>query len=315
MKSLQEQVMKTSNVSGNIFDIKRFATHDGHGIRTTVFLKGCPLKCVWCQNPEGIKLERQVLYFRNKCIKCGTCVKNAKCGGVEMKKNEIILHREIKEDWNQLIYLCPTNALQFDSKEYTLNEVMNEIKKDQVFYRDTGGVTLSGGEPFYQYEFLYEMLKQCKEGNIHTALETTLATSIEQLESVLPYLDQIYVDIKIMNNEQHKKYVGATNKHILENIKFLLSSEYRDKVIIRTPLIPNITTSHKNIERIVEFLVSIYPDVKYELLNYNPLAQAKYNYIDEEYCYKDNPKQYSQEKMNEFYDLVRENGIHNLVID
>lgn len=315
MKSLQGQVMKTSNMSGNIFDIKRFATHDGHGIRTTVFLKGCPLKCVWCQNPEGIKLERQVLYFRNKCIKCGTCVKNAKHGGVKMENEEIILNRKAKENWDNLIYLCPTNALQFDSREYTVNEVMKEIDKDKIFYRDTGGVTLSGGEPFYQYKFLYQVLKRCKEEAIHTAIETTLATSLEYVKSVLPYLDQIYVDIKIMNSEQHKKYVGSANKQILENIKYLLSSEHKDKVIVRTPLIPNLTASHKNIEEIVKFLVSIYPDVKYELLNYNPLAQAKYSYIDEEYCFEDNPKQYSQEKMNEFYDLARQSGIHNLIID
>lgn len=307
--------MKTSNIKGNIFDIKRFATHDGHGIRTTVFLKGCPLKCVWCQNPEGIKLERQVLHFRNKCIKCGICVKNAKDSGVEMSNHGIILHREANEDWDKLVYLCPTNALQFDSKEYSVDALMHEIDKDRIFYRDTGGVTFSGGEPFYQFEFLYEALKQCKEENIHTAIETTLSTSSERMIEVLPYLDQIYVDIKIMKDENHKQFVGASNKQILTNIKYLLTSEYKDKVIIRTPLIPGITASKENIEAIVKYIIQLYPEVKYELLNYNPLAQAKYDYIDEKYYFKENPKQYSQDKMNEFYNLVVMSGLKNLIID
>ena len=307
--------MKTFNIKGTIFDIKRFATHDGQGIRTTLFLKGCPLKCVWCQNPEGIKVERQVLYFRNKCIKCGICKQNSKANGVEIRNSGVILHRDRSEDWQHLVNLCPSNALQFDSKEYSVAEAMKEIVKDKIFFRDKGGVTFSGGEPFYQFEFLYTILKKCKEENIHTAIETTLATSLEQMIALLPYLNQIYVDIKIMNIKEHQKFVGSSNQQILNNIKYLLTSEYKSNVIIRTPLIPNITTDKKNIEAIIKYLIQLYPEVKYELLNYNPLAQAKYEYIDEHYYFKENPKQYTQDEMNEFYNFVQGLGIKNLIID
>jgi len=307
--------MMESKVTGNVFDIKRFALHDGDGIRTTIFLKGCPLKCVWCQNPEGIRLKRQVLYFSNKCIKCGICVKHAVNDGVMMKEKQIILNRNRKEDWDKIIYECPTSALRFDSKGYSVDEIMQEVYSDKVFYKDNGGITLSGGEPFYQYDFLYAILKRCKQEGFHTAIETTLQTSFDNLKRVLPFLDLIYVDVKLMDDQKHKQYVGATNKQILSNIEYLLTSQYNDKVIVRTPLIPNYTAYKENIERISKFLVQLYPDVKYELLNYNPLAQAKYHYIDETYCFKKNPKQYTRQEMDTFYMLVKASGLNKVIID
>ena len=142
--------MTTSKL--RVFDIKRFSTHDGIGIRTTVFLKGCPLRCKWCQNPEGLLPTAQVLYMENKCIHCLSCLNTSKKQGIEVKDRKICLHREKKEDWNAIVDACPTRALQFDSKEYTIEQLVTEIKKDEAFFKREGGVTVSGGEPFLQPE-------------------------------------------------------------------------------------------------------------------------------------------------------------------
>ena len=171
MKSLKEQPMKASKAL--VFDIKRFAVHDGHGLRTTVFFKGCPLRCRWCQNPEGLETTRQVLYFKTKCIHCRYC----------QQFNEHIDYRdrpyfkENQNDFTDVIKACPSGAIQYDSKEYDLDDLLSKIKEDEVFYKHGGGVTFSGGEPFMQGNFLIEILKRCKEEKIHTAIETSFYTS------------------------------------------------------------------------------------------------------------------------------------------
>lgn len=313
MKLSQGQVMTTSK--GYIFDIKRFATHDGKGIRTTVFFKGCPLRCKWCQNPEGLSYLPQVLYMESKCMHCLSCVHASKQGGVKCVNDKICISRNIKEDWDAICDVCPTLALSMDAKEYTVEKCVHEILKDEIFFKREGGVTFSGGEPFLQSDILIDLLKACKEKGIHTAIETSLYTDLENVQKALPYLDQIYCDCKLYDENLHKQYTGVSNEKILKNIAYLLQSNKKAHVIVRTPLIPTMTASFENISSISEFLVSCYEDVHYEILNYNPLAQSKYAYLDMEYCFKENPKMYSSEKMQEFYDCAKQNGIKNLVID
>ena len=315
MKLLQEQVMETSKMKGNIFDIRRFSTHDGDGIRTTVFLKGCPLSCVWCQNPEGISVKQRPLYFENRCIHCGTCVANCKSGGFKMENNQIILNPSAKEDWKKLIYPCPTGAIEMDSRTSTVEDIMTEIRRDKVFYNHGGGVTLSGGEPLLQWEFAREILKQCQEEGIHTAIETAVFVKSEVVKAVIPYLDMAFSDLKLIDNEEHKKYVGVSNELIKKNIEILLTCEIRDRVIIRTPMIPGITTSKENIQGIAAFISDIYEEVSYEILNYNPLAEAKYHLVDMEYCFEENPKLYSKEQMHQFGQWAREAGVKNVIIE
>lgn len=300
---------------GLIFDIKRFATHDGAGIRTTVFFKGCPLRCKWCQNPEGLNASPQVLYMENKCMHCLGCVHACKNQGITVKNGRLSIHRNQKENWQDIVDVCPTLALSLDSQYYTVQECMQEILKDEAFFKREGGVTFSGGEPFLQVDFLEAILKGCKEHNIHTAIETSLFTSKENVQRVLPYLDQIYCDCKLYDCELHEKYTGVKNTQILENISFLLHSNKRDSVIVRTPLIPTMSATKENIESISSYLVLQYENVHYEILNYNPLAQAKYNYLDMEYCFKDNPKLYTQKEMDGFYQIAKNKGIKNLVIE
>lgn len=300
---------------GKVFDIRRFSTHDGDGIRTTVFLKGCPLSCVWCQNPEGISPARRPLYFENRCIHCGTCRKKSTAGGIQIEDGRIHLEPAAAENWEEIIDWCPAGALEMDSKEMTVEEVMKEIRKDKVFYRYGGGVTLSGGEPLLQWEFALELLKQCKKEGIHTAIETSLYVKQEVLREVLPYLDRIFADFKLENEEFHKKYTGVSNEKIRDNLRFLLESEKKDAVIIRTPMIPGMTAAKENVEAIGRFLSRIYPDVSYEILNYNPLAEAKYHLIDREYCFEENPKLYPKEQMEQFSSWAQKGGVRHVIIE
>lgn len=222
MKLSQGQVMTTSK--GYIFDIKRFATHDGKGIRTTMFFKGCPLRCKWCQNPEGLSYLPQVLYMESKCMHCLSCVYASKQGAVRYVDHKICISRNAKEDWDAICDVCPTLALSMDAKEYTVEECVQEILKDEIFFKREGGVTFSGGEPFLQSDFLIDLLKACKEKRIHTAIETSLYTDLENVKRALPYLDQIYCDCKLYDENLHKQYTGVSNEKVLKNIAYLLQS-------------------------------------------------------------------------------------------
>lgn len=301
---------------GKVFDIRRFSTHDGDGIRTTVFLKGCPLKCVWCQNPEGISIRRRPIYFENRCIHCEGCVKRCKDHGVTVEEEQIKLHINKNEDWNDLIDWCPTGALCMDSEEMSVEMVMKEIRKDKPFYQHgNGGVTISGGEPLLQWKFTKELLLACKKEGIQTAIETSLYVDQEILKEILPYLDCVFADFKLAREEDHIKYTGVSNQKIKDNIRYLLESSDRDKVTIRTPMIPDMTATKNNINGIAKYLNGIYQYVSYEILNYNPLAEAKYHLVDKEYCFKENPKLYTKEQMDEFKNWALEGGLDHIIID
>ena len=306
--------MKTSDI-GYVFDIKRFATHDGAGIRTTIFLKGCPLHCVWCQNPEGLKIKPQVLYMKNKCMHCGICANLSRQKGVQQNMGNIILRREEEEDWETIVEECPTKAMCFDAKTYSVEEIMQEAIKDIVFFRYGGGITLSGGEPLLQHEFALHILKECKKQGIHTTIETSAYVDTSVLEEVYPYIDHFYVDLKVFDNGLHKAYTGVGNDKIKKNITYLLESDKRDEVIIRTPMIPKMSARIENVAQIAEFLTSIYADVRYEILNYNPLAKAKYEYLDMEYCFDDNPKLFTALEMDVFYEEAKAHGVKHLIIE
>lgn len=307
---------KNNTLTGRIFDIRRFSTHDGDGIRTTIFLKGCPLKCLWCQNPEGISPKENLIHFENKCINCGLCIKNCSNKSIIQKDNKIFVVKEkcTNEQNKVAMDICPTSALTMDSKNYKLDKVIEIAIKDKPFFKYGGGVTLSGGEPFFQADFTIELLKHLKDIGINTAIETSLFVSSKYLLEALPYLDIIFADLKVFDNEKHKVLTGVDNKIIKNNIKLILESNKKDCLIIRTPLIPNFTATKENINDISKYISELYSNVKYELLNYNPLAKAKYNLVDNlDYCFKENPKMYTDEQMKEFYDIAHLAGIKNLI--
>ena len=301
---------------GTIFDVRRFATHDGDGIRTTVFFKGCPLLCAWCHNPEGISTKRRPLYFPKKCIHCGSCVAESEFNGVTMDSDKNInLDITKPEDWDNIMEICPTGAIAWDSRKVEVNKLLEEVLKDEPFFKYSGGVTISGGEPLLQPLFAAELLLLLQYHKIHTAIETALLVPNENVAAVLPYLDLIFADCKIFDEQEHIRATKVSNVRIKENIEFVLTSEKRDKVIIRTPMIPKYTANDENVAAIAKFITSIYPEVHYEILNYNPLASAKYHLVGREYCFKENPKRFTKEQMKHFAEIAVSNGVKNIYID
>jgi len=226
-------------LKGFIFDIKRFAVHDGPGIRTSVFLKGCPCSCWWCHNPESIKPYPQKI------------TKTIFLDGKTFKKEEII------------------------GSLMSVFDVMTEIRKDKIFYDESGGgVTFSGGEPLMQSEFLLELLKECKNENIHTTVDTSGFVNEGKLLEIIDCVDIFLYDLKLINNELHKKYTGVSNKMILQNIQILVNRH--KQIIIRIPIIPGITDTNENLEKIIEFLRD-FPAIKeINLLPYHNIAAEKY---------------------------------------
>jgi pyruvate formate lyase activating enzyme len=249
---------------GLIFDIKRFAVHDGPGIRTAVFFKGCPLRCRWCHNPESINLIPQ------------TISKQITLDGKTFKKQEII------------------------GKEMSVQEVMTEILKDKIFYEQSeGGVTFSGGEPLLQIDFLKELLKECKKENLHITLDTCGLTSQKDLASILDFVDLFLFDLKIMNNKLHKKYMGTSNKMILENLEFLAAK--KKKIVIRFPIIPEVTDTGDNLNEMLLFLEKIPVIKEINLLPYHNIAEEKYRRLNLKYHKFTKPTQEKLDTVKQFW--------------
>ncbi len=263
---------------GAIFNIKRFSVHDGPGIRTSIFLKGCPLKCVWCHNPEGIESDITIWYNRNICISCGQCAEICpnKALSVHPSENNFIeIDRSLCKLTGDCVKTCPTGAIEFTGIVTGIDEIMNEIRKDILFYQKSGGgVTISGGEPAFQSEFCLGILKACKAENISTAIETCLYCDREVVETLLNYVDLFIVDMKIFDEVQHEKYTGRSNNIIKDNLEYL--SGTGKEIIVRIPLIEGITDSVTNLNSIADFVHGLNGGIRIEHLNYNPLAKSKY---------------------------------------
>lgn len=248
---------------GVVFDIKEFAVHDGPGLRTTVFLKGCPLRCIWCHNPEGIKKFPELMFRESACIKCGRCFE--KCS------------HEDCTPFGRCIHICPKGAISVSGKEYEPDELLFSILKNESIIKD-GGVTFSGGEPLYQHEFLLEMLNLLN-GRLPRAIETSGYSPSHIFERVINSVELVYMDIKIADDVLHKKYVGVSNDLILKNLEILRKSGV--PCIIRTPVIPHINDSEEEKEKIL----MIVKNLKHEFLPYNHLAGAKYKFLGKSYVY------------------------------
>ena len=287
---------------GIVFDIKRYAIHDGDGIRTTIFLKGCPLCCKWCHNPEGLDTKIQLGYIANTCMGCMRCIKRCKKGCLSIENGQIRIS-ESCDACGECVEYCPTNSLKLIGQEMSLDRLRKEIEKDRIFYETTGGgVTFSGGEVFMQTEFLLDALKMCKEMGVHTTIESSFMTRFENIKKVLNYVDQFIVDIKLMNADMHKEYTGVSNEIILNNIQKLM--EYDVSLLIRTPLIPNITATKENLVAIGEFVSKLEHTVDIELLNYNPLAESKYPMVQQEYTLN-GLKPFTDSEVEKFYSYVK----------
>ena len=249
-------------MTGTIFDIKEMAVHDGPGIRTTVFFKGCPLRCRWCHNPEGLSFEPQLMYKSAKCVGCKKCQKECE-------------HDECKP-FGRCIHTCPENCLEIAGRKIDSKKLAEELKQSaEILGNSFGGFTFSGGEPLAQPKFLLELAEELK--NYHLCVETSGFCDSEIFKAVIDKLYFVFMDIKLANSELHKKYTGVGNELILKNYKILVASQ--KPYVIRTPLIPGITDTKDNLDKIGR----IVDGGKWEKITYNPLAAAKYEMLGLKY--------------------------------
>ncbi len=265
-------------MNGLIFDIKRYSVHDGPGIRTTVFFKGCPLRCAWCHNPESQSSNKQIIYYEDKCILCQTCVHTCKEQAVSVIKNRIKIDTKKCTLCGDCTDNCPTNALEMIGKEYEVKKLVGEILKDKDFFDGGGGITISGGEPFVQYEFLLELLKELKESGVHIAIDTTGHTKTEKLLNTLPFVDLYMYDIKLMDAKKHKQYTGVGNELILKNLIELDKNGV--SLNIRIPIIPTINDDDENISETIEFLKGLKNIASVDLLPYHNMMIDKYKRLN-----------------------------------
>lgn len=261
--------------AGVIFNIQRFSLHDGPGIRTTVFLKGCPLNCHWCQNPEGLDPKPELLFNAEKCIRCGRCVPACPENAITMEKGAVTIEASSCTHCGQCAEACPASALEMIGRRMTAEEVVEEIDADHTFYEVSGGgVTLSGGEALAQPDFSAEILRLCKERGYHTTVDTTGHADWADFETLLPYTDLFLFDIKHCDDAAHTQYTDASLFPILGNLKRL--SRCGVEVVARFPVVPGVNNDEKSVARIGTIAKENGIDTIH-ILSYHNHAQGKVN--------------------------------------
>jgi len=305
-----------TNPKALLFEIQKMSTEDGPGIRTTVFYKQCPLRCIWCHNPESISKQPQLEWLEHKCIGCKTCIEVCKLDALQFRTDGLHIDRDKCTGCGECSEECPSTALHLFGSWWELEDLYHEVQKDKAYYTQSkGGITVSGGEPTIQVDFILEFLKKCKQNDISTALDTCGYASQKIYEKLLPFVDLILLDIKEIDPGKHKEFTGVSNDLILKNAIFL--SEYvkkNNKILwIRTPIIPNYTATEENIKGIGEFIVNSLNNIpeRWDLLSFNNLCASKYQRLDMDWPLKDAPLM-KENEIQFFFDVAMKTGVKNV---
>ncbi|MGQ9616841.1 MAG: glycyl-radical enzyme activating protein [Spirochaetota bacterium] len=305
-KKVVEEV--TGEIKGIIFNIQRFSLHDGPGIRTVIFFKGCPLKCKWCCNPESIELSPQLIFNPDRCLKDGRCIEVCPSGARSEKGYSI----ERCTLCGKCVDACPSGALELVGRWFSIEEVIEEVEKDRLFYESSGGgVTLSGGEPVYQKEFATSLLRRLKMLSIHTAVETSGYAPWPAIEEIIDATDLLLYDLKHMDSDMHRKFTGVPNELIFENAlkaSFKINSmgESNKQMIFRVPLIGGVNTDKKNIEAVAAFALKAKVG-EVHLLPYHRLGESKYRKLGKEYSFQAFTP--DDELIEEIRDILQSNNL------
>ncbi len=272
----------------SIFDIQKFSLHDGSGIRTLVFFKGCPLACAWCSNPEGQAHSAELVYARDRCIgadECDRCVPACTAGAIGPGgAGGVEIDRELCDHCGDCASSCPSKALEVSGKLVSVDDVIRAVEEDSGFYvRSGGGLTVSGGEPLSQVEFVADLLATARSRGLNTVVETSGLCPWESFERVAPHVDQIFYDIKCLDPARHRRETGVSNDVILENFRRLRRQFPETAVVVRTPVIPDVNDSEEDIEAIARFIGDAGGASAYELLPYHGFGEGKYHRLGRAY--------------------------------
>lgn len=300
---------------GTILEIVRMSTEDGPGIRTTVFFKGCPLRCAWCHNPESISPKPQLWWVGSRCIGCKTCLSICREGALRLTETGMIIDRDRCIGCGDCARECPGTALELKGENWSVADLVTEVLKDRAYFETSGGgVTLSGGEPTFQADFAAAVLKSLREKGLHTALDTCGLCSRDALDRVLPYAALVLFDIKLIDADLHKKFTGHDNPRILENLlyvaDYMRSHVHPSALWIRTPLIPGATAAKENISGIGRFIKDHLKDGvdRWELCAFNNLCRDKYLRLNQEWAYA-NEDLLAQSFLDELADAAKSSGV------
>lgn len=275
----------------NICNLERFATHDGEGIRTVVFFQGCPLRCPWCANPESQQIKTYLMYDQHKCVGCRQCEKNCPSSAIEFIDDKFHWHESKCINCKTCEDMCLNDAISFVGEKLSIDEIMNEVLKDKEYYENSnGGVTISGGEPFVQFDGFLELLKRCKEEKLNITVETCGQFPLRNLIEAYPYIDTYYFDIKHLDDDIYKKVVKGDLDRVTKNMEYLLRRDSK-KVVFRVPVIPGFNDEEEILTAIID-LAKVSNVKEVHFLPYHTLGMVKYDKLLNNY-------EWDQRMMNE----------------
>ncbi|NQU47846.1 MAG: glycyl-radical enzyme activating protein [Planctomycetes bacterium] len=261
--------------SGRIFDVKRYSLHDGPGIRTTVFLQGCPLSCWWCHNPESQNVGPSMHYQRNSCLGCQACVETCDKNALTLTADGIQRDQELCQTCGECAATCPSESRQLIGRQVSIHEVLQQVEKDRLYYDESGGgVTFSGGEPLAQPEFLIALLRACGEQDLHRVVDTSGLAATQTVLQVAAHCDLFLFDLKLMDDQRHRQTTGVSNQAILKNLRAL--DDIGQATQVRVPVIPGINDTVENFNAMAEFLMPLKHVRQVDLLPFHPSAREKH---------------------------------------
>lgn len=312
--------MDRGSKKGMVLEIQRMSTEDGPGIRTTVFMKGCSLRCQWCHNPESISPQPQLNWMGVRCIGCRTCVDVCPIGALSLTEKGVVIDRERCTGCGDCSEACPSTALELLGEKWSLEALAAEVEKDRAYFEKSGGgVTVSGGEPVLQHQFVGDFLKRMRGTGLHTALDTCGLYKWEHLAELIPYTSLVLYDVKEIDADRHRRLTGFSNEMILKNLENLsahmASHLYPREIWIRTPIIPGATANRDTISAVGRFLAErIRKGVtRWELCAFNNLCRDKYSRLGLDWAYKD-ADLLSEEEMEDLAEAARRSGVEPSIV-